>query len=94
MKIKFVKPFRSKSSNQLIKSQFTKDGRFAKTLPPVRTVGDLKSLLSQLPDSLPLNLVDSGEDLEYSENGYKPVWFNIGDATENLQFEDNEGCWE
>jgi hypothetical protein len=51
----------------------------------VHTVADLKALLEQLPDALPLTV--DGE-------GYKPVWFNVGSDDENLSLEPNDGTFD
>lgn len=64
------------------KSMYTADGSFAKRgkpLPYVASVGDLKLLLSQLPDELELE----------SENR-EPHWYNIGEPDECLALEYHE----
>lgn len=53
-------------------------------MEPVQTVGDLKALLQELPDALPLTM----------EDGYKPIWFNVGEDSEHLSLEPNDGTWE
>lgn len=55
-----------------------------KEIPSVMTVGDLKKLLAKMPDALPLA---GGE-------GYKPVWFNVGQKSEHLSMEPNDGTWD
>jgi len=57
-----------------------------RTQPACMTVGELADLLAKLPAELP---VGAG-----FEDGVKLVWFNVGQPTENLQFEDNDGCWD
>jgi len=48
----------------------------------VTNVGELISLLKQLPKALPL-----------SDEGYKLIWFNAGSEDEQLAFEENDGTW-
>lgn len=88
--LKFIKPHLGKSSGRLIKSIYTKDGSYLNKISAVRTVGEAKQLLNQLPDSLPLNF-QSGQYEEDNKNGYKPVWFNVGQDREHLQFAENYG---
>jgi hypothetical protein len=79
--IKFEPPTMGKHSGKMIRSRYTKDGSFPKRgrdLPSPRTVGELKTLLAQIPDKMPVKLT-----LE----PVKVVWFNIGDANEHLGFE-------
>lgn len=66
-------------------SRYSTDGRYARNIPAVRTVGELKALLAALPDALPLNLMD---------DGYKPVWFNVGHDDEHFTLEDNDGTFD
>lgn len=60
-------------------------GGHQKNMEPVRTVGELADLLANLPNDLPLAAYD---------DGYKPVWFNVGQSTEHLSLEPNDGTWE
>ena len=60
-------------------------GKANKEMPSVTTVGELKELIASMPDALPLTV--DGE-------GYKPVWFNVGEKTEHLSMEPNDGTWD
>lgn len=68
-----------------IASNFTPNGEFpkrGKNLPTITTAKELKEFAAQLPDDLPI------------EGGFGsallPVWYNIGDHTEHLEFDEAE----
>jgi hypothetical protein len=82
MKVEF-EPATVGKSGRRIASGYTADGSFPKRhtqLPLVRTVGDLKALLAQLPDALPVyaGFTDAAQ----------PRWYNVGDSDEHLEIEE------
>lgn len=96
--LEFIKPHRGKKPKKMIRSRYSDDGSYAKKLPSCRTVGELRLLLAQLPDSLPINKetaddFEDPDDFDDNGNGCKPVWFNVGDCTEHLSLERNDGTF-
>ena len=60
------------------------NGSFKRKIPVVKNVGQLKKLLAELPDELPLG-----------SEGLKPRWFNVGiqghgSNREHLEFDEND----
>lgn len=82
--ITFIPPHKGEVTGRKIRSLYSKDGSYVKDFPHVQTVADLIEVLRQLPGELPLN------NLHWDEvsGGYRPVWFNVGEDSEHLQFEE------
>lgn len=74
---------KSLSKPRPVKSRYTPDGSYLKTIPVAETVGDLLYSLSKLPKDLPL------------QAPMEPVWYNVGREgngcnQEHLGFRDGE----
>jgi hypothetical protein len=74
-----------------IKSRFSAAGAFSQKIPRVRTVGELKTVLAQLPDGLPLNGADPEElGVNEDEGGYTLHWYNVGQNSEQLGIDEDD----
>ena len=89
--IEWEQPTAGKKKGSEIRSRYTPDGKFAKRrtpLPRIATAKDLKAFANQLPDDLPIEAGFNG--------AAQPVWYNIGEDDEHLEFteaneEDDDG---
>lgn len=82
-----LKPFKAKRGFDTKKSMYSSDGSCFQKIPRVLTVGELKAVLSQMPDSLPLNNMNPLDDPD-DDAGYSLHWYNVGDSSENLGIDD------
>jgi hypothetical protein len=77
-----AKPIKWETSNREA-SRYTRDGAFVRKLPTPRTVSELRVLLEDLPDTLPIkcgfadyvaltwvNLGEDGEHIEFAEDSF------------------------
>jgi len=84
MEIEF-EPRTTGKGGREIASRYTPDGSFpkrGKEMPIIRTVGELKEFLSQLPDALP---IEGG-----MSKAIQAHWYNVGGLSEHMEFDDAE----
>jgi hypothetical protein len=58
--------------------------RVPRTIGKASTVGELRELLLNYPDKLPL----------FGDEGAQLIWFNVGSDSEHLCIESNDGDWD
>ena len=82
MRIEF-EPATTGGDGRPLKSRYSADGSFPKRrteMPHPKNVRQLKELLSQIPDKLPIE--------QGFSKGTRLVWFNVGDASEHLELKE------
>lgn len=67
------------------KSLYSSDGTYLKKIEPVLTVQELRDVLAKMPGDLPLSMTSTGTKL---------LWCNVGQQTEHLTIEEDDGCWD